>query len=147
MIGGMYASGLSPSAIQNIVSDLKLFDIGRMVDISIHRRAGLVKGKALEVFFIKTLPVNDFSSLIIPLKIVATDFWNRAEVICESGNLVTAMRASMSLSGIFEPVVQNGRVLVDGGCVNPMLCPICLKTSSRHSRSCRPRLSRESWKK
>jgi NTE family protein len=120
VIGAMYASGLSPDNIQSVISDLKLFEIGKLVDLSIFSLSGLVKGKSLEQFFLKTLPVSNFSQLRIPLKIVATDFWKREEVVIEHGPLVTAMRASMSLPGIFEPVVADGRVLVDGGCVNPV---------------------------
>ncbi|NPV03005.1 MAG: patatin-like phospholipase family protein [Brevinematales bacterium] len=120
VIGGMYASGLSPDDIQRVINDLKLFEIGKMVDLSIFSLSGLIKGKSLEQFFLKTLPVNDFSQTRIPLKIVATDFWKREEVVMERGPLITAMRASMSLPGIFEPVVADGRVLVDGGCVNPV---------------------------
>ncbi|OHD53548.1 MAG: hypothetical protein A2Y33_04025 [Spirochaetes bacterium GWF1_51_8] len=120
VIGGMYASGMSPSDIQTVISELKLLDIGKMVDISIFGMSGFVKGKALEEFFNNTMPVNDFAKLRIPLKIVATDFWKRDEHVFDKGSLVTAMRASMSLPGIFEPVQSGGRVLVDGGCVNPL---------------------------
>lgn len=54
------------------------------------------------------------------LRIVTADFWSREEVVFDTGDLATAVRASMSLPAIFKPVVHGERVLVDGGCVNPV---------------------------
>jgi len=54
------------------------------------------------------------------LKVVATNFWDRRPVVFESGNLITAIRASMAMPAVFEPVLLNGMVLVDGGAVNPL---------------------------
>jgi len=59
----------------------------------------------------KHLRVRTFEKLAIPLKVVATDFWNRSEVVFDSGNLITA---------IFDPVKVRGSVLIDGGAVNPV---------------------------
>ena len=54
------------------------------------------------------------------MRIVAADFWKRSEVVFESGELKPALQASMALPGIFVPMVQDGRVYVDGGAVNPV---------------------------
>jgi len=51
---------------------------------------------------------------------VATNFWDRRPVVFERGNLITAIRASMALPAVFEPVLLNNMVLVDGGAVNPL---------------------------
>jgi len=67
--------------------------------------------------FVATRRIEDLRH---PLRIVAADFWEREEVVFESGDLATAVRASMSLPAVFQPVVHDGRVLVDGGCVNPV---------------------------
>ena len=66
------------------------------------------------------LGIATFEELQIPLLVVATDFWAREEVVFESGDLPMAVRASMSLPAIFAPVVHEGRVLMDGGSVNPI---------------------------
>ena len=55
---------------------------------------------------------------------VATDFWKRSQVVFRSGDVSDAVRASISIPGIFEPVSHNGRVLIDGGAVNPLPCDI-----------------------
>ena len=64
--------------------------------------------------------VDTFEALAVPLKVVAADFWNRREVVFDSGPLVPALSASFSLPGIFKPVQHEDVVLVDGGCVNPV---------------------------
>ena len=68
----------------------------------------------------EALGVTQFDQLKIPLRIVATDFWLSKQVVLESGNLLTSIRASMSLPGLFTPVRLNSRILIDGAGVNPV---------------------------
>ena len=63
---------------------------------------------------------RDFAHLAIPLKIVASDFYAQEPVVLESGPLRRAIAASIALPVIFEPVLLDGRVLIDGGLVNPL---------------------------
>ncbi|MCM4167415.1 hypothetical protein KCTC52924_01090 [Arenibacter antarcticus] len=68
-----------------------------------------------------TYPVynmNNFDNLAIPFRAVATDIVNGKEVILDKGSLGFAMRASMSIPGVFSPVRYNGTLLVDGGLMN-----------------------------
>lgn len=58
---------------------------------------------------------SDFDQLSIPYRAVATDLNTGQAVVLAHGNLPMAMRASMSLPGIFRPVAIDGRVLLDGG--------------------------------
>ena len=60
----------------------------------------------------------DFNELPIPFACVATDLISGEEVVIRSGNVSTAMRASMAIPGVFSPVVMGDKVLVDGGLVN-----------------------------
>jgi NTE family protein len=64
--------------------------------------------------------VAAFEDLPIPLRVVAADFWTAEQVVLESGPLLPAVQASMSLPGVFRPVVIGERVLTDGGGVNPV---------------------------
>jgi NTE family protein len=63
---------------------------------------------------------RDFAHLAIPLKIVASDFYAQEPAILNSGPLRPAIAASIALPVIFEPVMLGGRVLIDGGLVNPL---------------------------
>lgn len=62
--------------------------------------------------------VHDFDKLSIPFRALATDLVTGKEVVVNSGNLATAIRASMSLPAVFEPVPYKETLLVDGGVVN-----------------------------
>ncbi len=120
IIGAFYASGLSGKKIKMILEQVKFRDINKMVDFSIRKNSAMLKGDGIESFFYRHIPVRFFSELEIPLKIVATDFWQRQEIVLDSGDLIFAMRASMSLPLIFKPVKIGNTVLMDGGMVNPL---------------------------
>lgn len=68
-----------------------------------------------------TLPYYDlksFDDLPIPYRAVATDFIRAKSVVMKDGTLASAMRATMSIPGVFPPVKRDGMVLVDGGLLN-----------------------------
>lgn len=76
---------------------------------------GLVKGTKIEAYLEKKLENLKFNQLKIPMFITAFDIENKQEVIFHKGHVAKAIRASISIPGIFVPVENNGRVLVDGG--------------------------------
>lgn len=61
-----------------------------------------------------------FAELSIPLAVVATDFRERREVVYRDGLLRPAVAGSMAIPGLLRPVEFEGRVLIDGGAVNPL---------------------------
>ena len=61
-----------------------------------------------------------FAGLKTPLRIVACDLYAQAPVVLDAGNLRAAMAASMTLPVLFAPIKVGGRVMVDGGLVNPL---------------------------
>ncbi len=63
---------------------------------------------------------RDFARLPIPLKLVASDFYRQEPVVFTSGPLQQAIAASMALPVIFDPVIVDGRALIDGGLTNPL---------------------------
>ena len=81
--------------------------------------AGLVSGVQIESFLRRlTRPVadvEDFSSLPIPFRAMATDIETGEAVLLSHGSLPQAMRASMAIPGAMTPVEIGGRLLVDGG--------------------------------
>ena len=64
--------------------------------------------------------IKEFSELELPLKVVAVDMDSGGPVVLDSGDLLTALRASMSYPGLFAPVSHKGRWLIDGGVVDPV---------------------------
>ncbi|WP_414463892.1 patatin-like phospholipase family protein [Hyphomicrobium sp. DY-1] len=61
-----------------------------------------------------------FDQCEIPLKIVASDFYDQEQKIFTDGRLRPAVAASMALPVLFQPVIQEGRALIDGGLTNPL---------------------------
>ena len=61
--------------------------------------------------------IKDFKNFPIPFACVATDITNGERVVLDSGNINTAIRASMAIPSIFTPIKYNGKLLVDGGLV------------------------------
>ena len=129
IIGAFYAAGLTGDAMEALAESVGLLEMGKMLDWSPLNPSGLVKGRGVEEFLARHLPVCRFEELAIPLRIVATDYWHREEVVFGSGSLVPAIRASISIPGLFQPVKVDGRVLVDGGALNPLpisvIRPLC----------------------
>ena len=83
---------------------------------------GAVKGqnidKVLEELYIGAKDINDFSKLPIPFACVATDSETGNPVIFTKGYLPEAIRSSMSLPGLLDPVEIDGKLLLDGGLSN-----------------------------
>lgn len=120
IFGAFYASGVSGQEIEELLGDINILELYKFIDFSLFAKSALMKGRAIEKFFHEHIPCKKFEELQIPLKVVATDFWKREQVIFQHGELIPAIRASMSLPAIFEPVVLHNHVFVDGGASNPL---------------------------
>ncbi len=121
VIGGLYAAGVSGAGLEQLLKTIGFTELSKIIlDFSILSDSAIFTGKRVEEFLARRMPFQTFEEVEIPLKIVATDFWNRREVVFASGSLITAIRASMAMPAIFEPVLLNGKVLIDGGAVNPL---------------------------
>lgn len=134
IMGALYASGMSGQAIRQLIDRLTvskeeswwsgLFkqDVRRWWDIIEIQlgHGGILTTHGLATFLREIIPTTQFEDLHIPLKVVATEFWERKQVVFERGNLFPALQASIAIPGLFSPVNYQGRVLVDGGLVNPV---------------------------
>ncbi|PHQ25645.1 patatin [Marinobacter guineae] len=88
----------------------------------LHVGGGLIAGQNLGLILNELTRnaalVEDFDRLPIPFRAVATDLESGEQVIIDKGNLSEAIRASMSIPGVYAPVEWQGRLLVDGGVAN-----------------------------
>lgn len=75
--------------------------------------------RILEAFVGDALPAR-FEDCPIPLAVVATDYWGGREVMLSTGEVRRAVAASIALPTLFKPMVIDGRVLLDGGIVDPV---------------------------
>jgi NTE family protein len=81
---------------------------------------GLIKGEKLMAFFERHFVDVDLQALPLPFACVATDLETGREIWLRDGSVAAAVRASIALPGLFAPVPRDGRLLVDGGLVNPV---------------------------
>lgn len=117
LVGAVYAAGELTRFEQWIVG-LKFSEIVSYMDISLN--SGLLKGERLMEFFRKDYVDRPIEALPIPFAAVATSLHNGAEVWLRAGSTLDAVRASIALPGLFEPSLIDGKMLVDGGLVNPV---------------------------
>lgn len=119
LVGAAYASGRIES-LHEAMLNLNLKEIlYYFVEIS-RPRGGLIDGKRVLEFIKEFIDDTEIGALPIPFRAVATDIRDGAEVVLDSGPVMDAIRASISIPGVFSPVLRDGAVLVDGGLVNPV---------------------------
>jgi NTE family protein len=113
LIGGAYASGLSPDQIEKMALTISWNDLGR-VAIS---KLGFYNSERTEDYIRKNFPVTEFEKTRVPFGAVATDLQTGKMVIFTEGSLPLAIRASCAMPIFYTPVMVNGRMMVDGGLV------------------------------
>lgn len=95
-----------------------------MFETSLTSKA-LTPGRRIEDLLNELIPVGDFENLKIPFAAVATDLYTGEKIVMRNGNVLSAVRASMSIPGVFPPVERDGRVLVDGQLSDPVPVSVC----------------------
>ena len=148
IIGALYASGHDADAIEEILVTMDwetaLTDRPARIDRTMRLKElesrllvpyrlgfnngeiqlplGVIEGQHLDQVFHEILrpviDIRDFDKLQIPFRAVATDLVSGEQVVLSKGSLTEAVRASMSVPGVFAPVKVDGRLLVDGGMSN-----------------------------
>ncbi len=109
-IGAGFAAGVDMYLLQQLLSQMNL---NKLFDIQVPR-LGFVAGNKIEELIKLLTQGKNFEQLDIPLAVVATDLESGERVVFCEGPVFPAVRASISIPGIFQPVVLNNRLLVDG---------------------------------
>ena len=118
LIGGFYAAG-TLDIYTRWVRALRQADVLRLIDFAFSR-GGLIGGDRVMQTLERLLGDANIEDLPIRYTAVATDLENQKEVWLQRGSLFQAIRASISVPAFFAPVTWRGRVLVDGGLLNPI---------------------------
>jgi NTE family protein len=148
IVGGMYASGYAPDEIEAILGAIDWADVLKddpprgdfpmrrkndtlryLLDFKLGFRdgaiqfpRGAIQGQKLLLLLrrltLHTWETPDFDALPIPFRAVATNIVTGGEKVFSEGDLALAIRASMSVPGVFQPLKVDGELLVDGGIVN-----------------------------
>jgi NTE family protein len=120
IMGAAYAWSLDTVRMTKDTLDAGWKKKAPLIDPSIPK-TGFIKGKKIQELISGYIGGNiNFSDLKIPFACVATDIDTGEEVVIDSGSVPEALRASISIPGIFTVVKREGRYLVDGGLTTPV---------------------------
>ena len=119
LVGALYAKDLDADRLEQYAMGWSRWKTAQLLDPT-RPRIGLIKGRKVEDILDSHLGEVTFSDLKVPFACVATDIETGEEVVIREGLVAKAVRASISIPGIFVPVERDGRFLVDGGLVNPV---------------------------
>jgi NTE family protein len=131
LIGAAYASGMTAAQIRDyckaafsrrssVLRHIYFRWQGRLWDYWRPGSPALFKSERIfEIVLPHGLP-KTFEELEIPFCSVASDFVAEAEYVSSKGPLLPALAASAALPALLTPVELDGRILIDGGFVNPL---------------------------
>lgn len=123
-IGALYANGISANMIHRLAQQLFALEYRKIFDITLPRM-GLVRGNRIDTFIRTVIGDKTFGQLKIPFATVATCLEDNYLRVFNEGNVATAVRASLSIPGVFEPVVIEGKTYVDGGVLDRVPAGVC----------------------
>lgn len=143
LVGGLYAVGYTPASMDSLVTSLDwasyFLDDPQSRFLSLDRRVngdrtivdlkledwtlslppGVIHGQRISELLARlswpVQTIRDFTRLPRPFVAMGTDIETGEPVVLDSGSLAAALRASMSIPGLFDPVRLDGRLVVDGG--------------------------------
>ncbi|MCP5420100.1 MAG: patatin-like phospholipase family protein [Gammaproteobacteria bacterium] len=128
LIGGLYANGALAQYREWVLS-LDFLGVMRLVDFTLSE-AGIIKGDRVFEHLAYLLGDTVIEELPIAYTAIATDLTAGREVWFRRGSLKQAIRASIAIPMVFTPVIQDGRILVDGGVLNPLpVAPAVLQSA------------------
>ncbi|MET0002144.1 MAG: patatin-like phospholipase RssA [Candidatus Thiodiazotropha sp.] len=123
LVGAAYAAD-KVDLLQAWTCSLTWKEIIRFLDPTL-LGGGLIQGDRLTDFISEYVKNLEFESLKRQLGVVATDLETGREIWFREGPVMEAVRASISLPGLFTPLRHEGRWLVDGGLANPVPVSLC----------------------
>lgn len=118
LVGGIHAIG-ELDAYAHWVKALRQIDVLRLLDFSF-QKSGLIKGDRVISALKELTGDRNIEELPISYTAVATNVNDQKEIWLNHGSLFDAIRASIALPTIFTPVRYRGKILVDGGLINPI---------------------------
>ncbi len=119
IIGSFYCMGITIKEMESYVKSMNWRSFLLFSDLVLSK-TGIINGRRVEALLRKFMGNKTFSDCKIPFCCVAVDLARREKVILREGKLLDAVRASISIPGFFSAVCTDGRILVDGGVIEPL---------------------------
>lgn len=111
LVGAFYVTGMKSNFMERLARTLTW---RHWVDVTVPR-VGLITGKKVHELVALLTHQAEFASTELPFAVVATELVSRQLVTFRSGSVADAVRASISIPGVFVPFVKDDAVYVDGG--------------------------------
>lgn len=118
LVGAVFCAG-KLKVLEGICQHLSWKQMLSFVDV-VPPSSGLLDGKKIAAFLREHIRETDMEDLPIPFAAIATDLACGQAAVIQKGNIIDAVRASFAIPGIFTPVKRGGKILVDGGLVDPV---------------------------
>jgi NTE family protein len=118
LVGAVYAAG-QVDKLEAWALQLEWKQILSFMDVVLPK-SGLIDGRKIADLVRQRVHAKNIEDLPIPFGAIATDLRTGHEVVLRKGDIVEAVRASISLPGILTPVEKDHAFLIDGGLVNPL---------------------------
>lgn len=120
MIGAFWAAGYSAGEIETIIlkNNKKAYLFG--LDDLVFPLRGLIRGRHVRSFLRRYLGAKTFRDMKRPFYAVACDARTMEKTVFESGKLIDAVVASLSIPGVFSPCRIGGKFFIDGGIIDPL---------------------------
>lgn len=120
LVGGCYAATKDVKFLEDLFLNVRKEDVVSVSKMIRNHDGMFFRNKPITELLESHFKDVAIEHCVIPFKAVATDVKNGDEVILEKGSLVDAVRASTALPIVFKPVEVRGKLLMDGGFVNPV---------------------------
>ena len=122
VVASMFAAGMSGADMVDFMKEVDFPGSKRPINLNKIKdaRLGILDNLGLEEYYKMVVPIKVFDRLYFPLKIVAADYVTGSEIVFTSGDVARAVRAGVSVPGIFSPYEADDVVCIDGSCVNPL---------------------------
>lgn len=114
LIAALYAAGRSPKFMRSYAESISPLEERRYIDVTIPKM-GMIRGKKIEQLIYTLCGGRKIEDLNIPYRAVACCVEDNDIVAFDKGDLTMAIRSSIAIPGIFEPVTFEGKTYVDGG--------------------------------
>ncbi|NLE65128.1 MAG: cyclic nucleotide-binding domain-containing protein, partial [Elusimicrobia bacterium] len=120
LIGGLWAVGYSSDELEKMAREFRnRSSLVKLMDF-VFPLSGLISGKAITAWLNAKFRGKAFSQTRIPLKVVAYDLIRRKDLVIDDGDLAEAIRKSISIPGVFQPITTQDQLIIDGGVMNPL---------------------------
>ncbi len=119
VIGSFYCSGTPLKEIEKYVASMDWRSFLLFSDLALSN-TGIINGRRVERVLERFLEDKTFSDCSTDFCCVAVDIFTRQKVVLSNGKLLEAVRASISIPGFFSPVCLDGKLLIDGGLIEPL---------------------------